>query len=158
MPSSGPKRLRAVFYQARDGSEPVNDFIERLPNDKHKAAVDNQIDRINALCTSSQPDLPFPHSSQVVGQLRELRCHFGRNHYRILYRRSQNFVILLHAFVRQQRRSRQGRSARPRRTGTTSRLGWTPSRESRPARSDTTLPQRIARSSRSSGSRAKGFA
>lgn len=63
-------------------------------------AVDNQIDRINGLCTTAQPDLPFPHSSQVSGQLRELRCHYGKTLYRILYRRSDNFVILLHAFVK----------------------------------------------------------
>ncbi len=100
MPPSGPKRLRAVFYRAPDGSEPVDEFIEGLPNDKHKLAVDSQIDRINELCTTSNPDLPFPWSSQASGQLRELRCHFGNTHYRILYRRSDNFVILLHAFVK----------------------------------------------------------
>jgi phage-related protein len=100
MPPSGPKPLRAVFYRTKDGREPVDDFIESMPNDKHKAAVDSQIDRINALCTTAQPDLPFPHSSQVSGQFRELRCHFGRTHYRILYRRSRDVVILLHAFVK----------------------------------------------------------
>lgn len=100
MPPTGPKPLQAVYYRRSDGTEPVNDFIDGLPNDKHKVAVDNQIDRINALCTTAQPDLPFPHSSQVSGQLRELRCHYGRTLYRILYRRSDNFVILLHAFVK----------------------------------------------------------
>ena len=33
----------------------------------------------------------------MAGQLRELRCHYGRSLYRVLYRRSGNFVILLHA-------------------------------------------------------------
>ena len=60
-------------------------------------ALDNQIDRLNML-TSTIPHLPFPHSSQVAGELRELRCHFGRELYRILYRRSKNLVVLLHAF------------------------------------------------------------
>jgi phage-related protein len=100
MPPAGPKPLQAVYYRRSDGTEPVNDFIDGLPNEKHKVAVDNQIDRINALCTTAQPDLPFPHSSQVSGQLRELRCHYGKTLYRILYRRSENFVILLHAFVK----------------------------------------------------------
>lgn len=100
MPPTGPKPLQAVYYRRSDATEPVNDFIDGLPNDKHKVAVDNQIDRINTLCTTAQPDLPFPHSSQVSGQLRELRCHYGRALYRILYRRSDNFVILLHAFVK----------------------------------------------------------
>jgi phage-related protein len=91
-----PKRLRAVYYRARDGSEPVSDSIDALPV-KQQVVLDNQIDRINELCTTTQPDLPFPHSSQVEGQSRELRCHFGCSLYRILYRHSGTFVILLHA-------------------------------------------------------------
>jgi phage-related protein len=89
-------QLRAVYYRAADGSEPVNDFIGRL-SVKRQVALDNQIDRLNML-TSTIPHLPFPHSSQVAGELRELRCHFGRELYRILYRRSKNLVVLLHAF------------------------------------------------------------
>ena len=88
--------LRAVYYRARDGSEPVNVFIDRL-NSKRQVALDNQIDRLNML-TTDQPHLPFPHSSQVKGELRELRCHYGREHYRILYRRSRSLLILLHVF------------------------------------------------------------
>ena len=95
-PTGNPKRFRAVYYRTRDGSEPVSDFIDVLPV-KQQVVLDNQIDRINELCTTAQPDLPFPHSSQVDGQLRELRCHFGRSLYRVLYRRSGNLVILLHA-------------------------------------------------------------
>jgi phage-related protein len=34
---------------------------------------------------------------QVDGQLRELRCRYGRDLYRILYQRSGNLFILLHA-------------------------------------------------------------
>ena len=41
---------------------------------------------------------PFPHSSQIVGELRELRCHHGRELYRVLYRRSKNLVVLLSVF------------------------------------------------------------
>jgi len=95
-PTGNPKRLRAVYYRAPDGGEPVSDFIDALPV-KQQVVLDNQIDRINELCTTAQPDLPFPHSSQVDGQLRELRCHYGRSLYRVLYRRSGNLVILLHA-------------------------------------------------------------
>jgi phage-related protein len=46
------------------------------------------------------PHLPFPHSSQVEGELRELRCHYGRQLYRILYRRSDQLVVLLHIFAK----------------------------------------------------------
>lgn len=88
--------LQAVYYRASDGSEPVNDFIDGL-DARRQVALDNQIDRINLL-TPAQPHLPFPHSSQIEGELRELRCHFGRELYRVLYRRSGNLVVLLHAF------------------------------------------------------------
>jgi hypothetical protein len=37
---------------------------------------------------------------QVEGELRELRCHYGNIHYRILHRRSRNLVILLHCFIK----------------------------------------------------------
>lgn len=40
----------------------------------------------------TDPPLPFPYSSQVQGQLQELRCHYGRHLYRILY-----LFVLLHA-------------------------------------------------------------
>ena len=50
------------------------------------------------MLTPANPHLPFPHSSQVEGELRELRCHYGRELYRILYQRSANLVILLHMF------------------------------------------------------------
>ena len=88
--------LQAVYFRASDGTEPVNDFIDGL-DARRQAAIDNQIDRINLL-TLAHPHLPFPHSSQIEGELRELRCHFGRELYRILYRRSGNLVVLLHAF------------------------------------------------------------
>lgn len=88
--------FKAVYYRMPDGSEPVNDFIESL-NVKHQVVLDNQIDRLNML-DSSNPHLPFPHSSQIEGELRELRCHYGRELYRVLYRRSDNLIVLLHVF------------------------------------------------------------
>jgi phage-related protein len=90
-------RLQAVFFRARDGSEPVGEFIEALSGPDRQAAIDFQIDRLNML-TPANPHLPFPHSSQVEAELRELRCHYGRELYRILYRRSANLVVLLHMF------------------------------------------------------------
>jgi phage-related protein len=89
-------QLQAVFYRARDGLEPVDEFIETLDSNR-QAAIDFQIDRLNVL-TPANPHLPFPHSSQVEGELRELRCHYGRELYRILYRRSRNLIVLLHMF------------------------------------------------------------
>jgi phage-related protein len=91
-----PRRIIAKLYRAVDGSEPVNDFIE---NEKLavQVALDHQIDRINSL-DESCPHLAYPYSSQIEGELRELRCHYGRRLYRILYRRSGQFIVLLHIF------------------------------------------------------------
>ena len=80
-----------VYYRASDRSEPVNDEIDGLPP-KVQATIDNQIDRLGLF----GPDLGFPYTSQIEGELRELRCHFGDDHYRILYRRSRNLFVLLH--------------------------------------------------------------
>jgi phage-related protein len=89
--------MQAVYYRARDGSQPVRDFVRSLQPLAARVVVENQIDRLN-LCTEDGPPLPFPHSSQVEGELRELRCHYGSRHYRVLYRRSRNLLVLLHAF------------------------------------------------------------
>jgi phage-related protein len=95
--------MQAVYYRDSDGNEPVDDFIDQLQPEAAQVAIDNQIDRLNILRTSDPP-LPFPHSSQIAGELRELRCHYGRRLFRVLYRRSGNLFILLHAF---EKRSRQ---------------------------------------------------
>ena len=62
-----------------------------------QVALDNQIDRLNDL-SDAAPHPGFPHSSPVDGELRELRCHYGRDLYRVLYCRSANLIVLLHAF------------------------------------------------------------
>jgi phage-related protein len=89
-------RMQAVYYRDARGVQPVDALLEGLPV-RTQVVVDNQIDRLNML-KPDDPPLPFPHSSQVRGQLRELRCHHGNAHYRILYRRSEQFFVLLHAF------------------------------------------------------------
>jgi phage-related protein len=93
---------QAVYYRAADGSEPVLEFIARLEV-KRQVALLNQIDRLNLL-SDAMPHLPFPHSSQVDGELRELRCHLGSEHYRVLYRRSGPLIVLLHAFPKATRK------------------------------------------------------
>jgi len=88
--------FQAVYYRAPDGNEPVREFLQSLDK-KRRASLRNQIARMNLL-SDEIPHLPFPHSSQVDGELRELRCHFGAEHYRMLYRRSERLIVLLHAF------------------------------------------------------------
>jgi phage-related protein len=87
-------RTQAVYYRAPDGSEPVDEFIDRL-DERKQPTLDLQIDRLNDRPVSAPPP-PFPHSSQVRGPLRELRCHYGSELYRVLYRRSENLLVLLH--------------------------------------------------------------
>src|ERR1700686_1959936 len=90
------RRLIAKFYRSPNGLEPVNDFIEQQKA-AVRLAIDRQIDRINCL-DDAHPHLAFPYSSQIEGEMREIRCHYGNALYRILYRRSRQFVVLLHAF------------------------------------------------------------
>ncbi len=92
--------LRAVYYRDSKGAEPVSEFLDSL-DPRHHEVIDAQIDLINRL-TESNPHLPYPHSSQIEGELRELRCHYGKDHYRILYKRSRQLVVLLHAFRKNQ--------------------------------------------------------
>jgi phage-related protein len=88
--------FQAVYYRDPNGAEPVREFIDAL-DAKRRAALLRQIDRLNLL-SDQLPHLPFPHSSQIAGELRELRCHMGSDHYRVLYRRSDRLIVLLHAF------------------------------------------------------------
>ena len=93
---STPRSLIAKFYRKPDGTQPVDEYIEQQ-QPAVQLALDRQIERMNLL-DESNPYLAFPHSSQIEGDLRELRCHYGRKLYRILYRRSEQFVVLLHGF------------------------------------------------------------
>lgn len=86
--------FHAVYYREAGGAEPVRDVLDDL-DDEVAAVLAQQIDRLNLL-SDGVPHLPFPHSSQVDGELRELRCHYGRQLFRILYRRSDRLLVLLH--------------------------------------------------------------
>ena len=86
--------FHAVYYRAPNGDEPVRTFLDELDDDVAAVLV-QQIDRLNLL-SDEVPHLPFPHSSQVDGELRELRCHYGRQLFRVLYRRSDRLLVLLH--------------------------------------------------------------
>lgn len=91
-------RFQAVYDRAPDGSEPVRPYLDAL-DDETAAVLAQQIERLNLL-SDDVPHLPFPHSSQVDGELRELRCHYGRQLYRVLYRRSERLLVLLHIFAK----------------------------------------------------------
>jgi phage-related protein len=68
--------------------------LNELPK-PHRAKVFAAI----SLLQERGPALGFPHTSQVEGRIRELRTHYGRRLYRILYfMDSQRRVVLIEAF------------------------------------------------------------
>jgi phage-related protein len=90
-------RTQAVFYRGADGAEPVDEFIASLP-DKRAAKIDAFISEYLNGNPAEAPPPEFPISSQIEGELRELRVRFANTRYRILYQRSGNLIVLLHAF------------------------------------------------------------
>lgn len=97
------RSFQAVYYRAADGSEPVRNYVDAL-DERRRVVLLNQFDRLNLL-TDAIPHLPFPHSSQIEGELRELRCHVGSELYRVLYRRSERLIVLLHIFRKKARKA-----------------------------------------------------
>lgn len=90
-------RTQAVYYCDANGAEPVNDFIESLP-DKRAAKIDDFVEQyLNGQPSEAAPP-EHPVSSQIEGQLHELRVRFATTRYRVLYQRSENLIVLLHAF------------------------------------------------------------
>jgi phage-related protein len=90
-------QTQAVFYRDKRGAEPTNEFIEALPA-KRAAKIDDQVEEH---LNGKAPDAPppeYPITSQIEGELRELRVRFAKTRYRVLYRRSENLIVLLHAF------------------------------------------------------------
>jgi phage-related protein len=88
-------KTQAVFYRDKRGNEPADEFIDALPP-KAAAKIDDAIDEHLNGKDPKAPPPEFPTTSQVDGELRELRVRFGKTRYRILYQRSGNLVVLLH--------------------------------------------------------------
>jgi phage-related protein len=134
--------FQAVYYRDSRGREPVRDYVRGL-DARRRAILRNQLGRLNEL-NPSVPHLPFPHSSQIDGELRELRCHVGSELHRMLYRRSDNLIVLLHAFPKRTGKSRPLRSRSRVSGGATSGPGWTPSPEGLLARRGMTRLDKFA--------------
>ncbi len=88
-------RTRAVYYRDRHGAEPVDDFIQALPP-RRAAKIDAFIEEHLNGRPPQDPPPPFPVTSQIDGELRELRVRFANTRYRVLYQRSENLIVLLH--------------------------------------------------------------
>ncbi len=95
-----PGRTQAVYYRDKDGHEPVDAFLDELAARNQGAAM--KVDEyIGEFLTGRDPAAPppdYPISSQVDGELRELRIRFANTRYRLLYRRSGRLIVLLHIF------------------------------------------------------------
>src|SRR2546427_1868972 len=93
----GSEEMQVVFFRGAGRLQPVQQFLEELERPEARAAADNQVDRLASL-SADDPPLPAPWDEQVETELRALRVRVGREAYRIIYRRSGNLFILLHAF------------------------------------------------------------
>lgn len=93
---------QAVFYRDERGRQPAEEYLWSELTLKARGHIEEQIEELNGLSDNSAPP-PFPRTSQVAGPLRELRCHSGSSLYRVLYRRSGNLLVLLHAIRKDSR-------------------------------------------------------
>lgn len=93
---------QAVYYRERGGSEPVNEFIEALPA-RQAAKIDFYVEQYLNGQPVAAPPVGYPITSQVRGELRELRVRFANTCFRLLYQRSDNLQILLHVFEKDTR-------------------------------------------------------
>jgi DNA-binding XRE family transcriptional regulator/phage-related protein len=93
-------RTQAVFYRDKRGQEPVDAFLEELLRTQPLAVakIDDAIEEHLNGRDPRDPPPEFPATSQIEGELRELRVRFARTRYRVLYQRSRNLLVLLHAF------------------------------------------------------------
>jgi phage-related protein len=91
---------QAIYYRDKRGGEPVNDFLEQLlvTSPAASAKIDDYVEEHLNGRSPSAPEPEFPITSQIEGELRELRVRFAKTRYRVLYQRSANLVVLLHAF------------------------------------------------------------
>lgn len=89
-------RTQAVYYRDSHGREPVDEFIERLPA-KRAAKIDDYVEEYLNGQPSDAPPPEYPITSQIDREMRELRVRFANTRYRVLYQRSENLIVLLHA-------------------------------------------------------------
>ena len=92
-------RTQAVYYRDLGGAEPVDEFIQALPP-KRAAKIDDFVEEHLNDRPAAEPPPGFPLTSQIEGELRELRVRFANTRYRILYQRSENLVVLLQRWRR----------------------------------------------------------
>jgi phage-related protein len=100
LPNRRGGRTQAVYYRDPSAREPVKDWVEDLIKTKPAAAAkieEHLREHLNGR-PADDPPPKHPITSQIEGNLRELRVRFAGTRYRLLYQRSRNLVIILHGF------------------------------------------------------------
>jgi phage-related protein len=136
---------QSVYYRDPDGREPVADFTDALPA-KHAAKIDGFVqEHLNGRDARSPPP-EHPISSQIDGELRELRVRFADTRYRLLYQRSGNLIVLLHGFRKDTGAVPAGETAlaKGRMADFAARMDATPRRPPRAVGRDAPLSRRAA--------------
>jgi hypothetical protein len=96
MSSPVPEVWKIDFYTGDDGSLPVRDWLDTVPQDVRGKVLA----RIELLKTGG-PTLDYPYTSQIEGKLREARLRVGKTRYRVLYFFDEDrTAILLHGFTK----------------------------------------------------------
>jgi phage-related protein len=81
-------RTQSTYYREAHGVEPVYRFMKGLPF-KQATKINQQIaEHLNGRPAEAPPP-EFPITSQIEGELRELRIRFAGTRYRLLYQRSE---------------------------------------------------------------------
>jgi phage-related protein len=127
----------AVHYRDARGRQPVRNFIDSLSMKPAKKIEEQIEEHLNGQRADAPPP-NFPITSQIEGELRELRVRFGGRQYRILYQRSENLIVLLHGFEKNTDAvpASAKASARWRMADFKKRMDATPRSPPRPAGSD----------------------
>jgi phage-related protein len=90
------KRWPVEFFADDEGSQPVRDWLDSLPEEVRG----RMLARVDLLAEHG-PALDFPFTSQIEGRLREIRLRVGRVRYRVLYFFDRTrTAILLHGFAK----------------------------------------------------------
>ena len=87
--------MQAVYYRDPDGREPVNEFLDSLAPERQDE-IDFKISLLNRVANTTRRSRSRT-APRSTANFRELRCHYGRDLYRVPYQRSGNLFVLLHA-------------------------------------------------------------
>ena len=92
-------RLKVVFYKSQSGNEPVRDWLKDLPL-QDKKVIGEDIKTVQF----GWP-LGMPLVRKLEPDLWEVRSHISAGIARVLFTVQQEFIILLHGFVKKSKKT-----------------------------------------------------